>query len=88
MQPESYDFPIDANTDAGVIQRLQLRLYQLGMMAGEPEQGVLDRMTLQAVAEFQAKANEQYAAGLNVIDPSDPGAVIDVNTLSWISRGL
>ena len=57
-------------------------------MAGEPDQGVLDSITLQAVAEFQARANAQYDAGLPVIDPADPGAVVDMNTLSWIARGL
>ena len=87
-QQQSFNFPISASSDAATIQQLQLRLYQLNVMPGEPEQGVLDRTTLQAVADFQQKVNEQYAAGLNVIDPSNPEAVVDVNTLSWIARGL
>ena len=65
-----------------------MRLYRLGVMAGEPEQGVLDKVTLQAVAEFQSRANAQYNAGLDVVDPSDPGATVDVSTLKWIVRGL
>ena len=85
---QSYDGPISAETDPDTIQRLQRRLYTLGVMGGEPEQGVLDSVTLQAVAEFQSRANEQYDAGLPVIDPADPGAIVDLNTLEWIIRGL
>ena len=65
-----------------------MQLYRLGVMAGEPEEGVLDEVTLEAVAEFQSRANEQYDAGLPVLDPYDPDAVVDVETLSWIARGL
>ena len=65
-----------------------LMFYRCDIVAGEPEQGVLDSVTLQAVAEFQSRANEQYDAGLHIIDPGDPGSVVDVNTLNWISRGL
>ena len=80
--------PIRADADPGAIQRLQMQLYRLGVMAGEPEEGVLDEVTLEAVAEFQSRANEQYDAGLPVLDPYDPDAVVDVETLSWIARGL
>jgi hypothetical protein len=80
--------PIDANTDPDTVELLQRQLYSQRVMAEEPEQGVLDRVTLQAVAEFQNRANEQYDAGLVVIDPNDPNAVVDLNTLYWIERGL
>ena len=85
---QGYTDPIDGSTDSGTVEKLQMRLYRLGVMAGEPEQGVLDKVTLQAVAEFQSRANAQYNAGLDVVDPSDPGATVDVSTLKWIVRGL
>ena len=80
--------PISADTDSDTVLRLQRQLYRLGVMAGEPEQGVLDSVTLQAVAEFQSRANDQYDAGLMVIDPRSPNAVIDTATLTWIAKGL
>ena len=79
---------IDANSDASVVQQLQMRLYTQGVLAGDPEQGILDEATLEAVAEFQRRANEQYDAGLRVIDPSNPNSVIDADTLHWLSQGL
>ena len=80
--------PIDGDSDTDTVLRLQRQLYRLGVMAGEPEQGVLDSVTLQAVAEFQSRANDQYGAGLMVVDPGSPNAVVDVATLNWIERGL
>lgn len=79
---------IDASSDASVVRQLQMRLYAQRVLAGDPEEGVLDEVTLEAVAEFQRRANEQYDAGLRVIDPSDPNPVIDADTLHWLSQGL
>ena len=79
---------INADSDPAVVQQLQMRLYTQGVLAGDPEQGVLDEATLEAVAEFQRRANEQYGADLHVIDPSNPNSVIDVDTLHWLSQGL
>ena len=81
--------PIDADSDASTVAQLQVKLYKMGIMDDqEAEQGVLDEATLRAVAEFQNRANEQFDAGLRVIDPDNPRAVVDVNTLEWIARGL
>jgi len=44
----------------------------------------LDVQTLQAVAEFQQRMNDQYGAGLQVVDPKDPAAVVDAVTVSAI----
>ena len=87
-EQETRFYPIDAETDSETVIALQRQLYRLGVMAGEPEQGVLDRVTLQAVADFQRRANDQHEAGLPVIDPDDPEATVDVQTLEWIARGL
>ena len=86
-EPETPSF-IAADSDPQLISRLQQRLYALGLLAGEPEQGILDEVTLQAVADFQTRVNEQYDAGLSVIDPYDPNVVIDAETLRWIAQGL
>lgn len=76
--------PIDASSSSSAIQALQRQLYARNVMSGEPEAGVLDDVTLQAVATFQARMNEQYDAGLTVLDPDDPDAVVDEETLWWI----
>ena len=67
---------------------VQMRLYSMGLLSSSAEDGVLDRATLEAVAEFQNRANAQLDAGLDVIDPHDAGAVVDVATLNLISKGL
>jgi hypothetical protein len=79
---------INAGSDSDTVQELQRQLYKLGVMGDEPTQGVLDEVTLQAVAEFQNRANEEFDAGLSVIDPENPDAEVDADTLHWISRGL
>ena len=38
----------------------------------------------QAVAEFQQRMNDQYGAGLQVVDPKDPAALVDAVTVSAI----
>jgi len=43
---------------------------------------VLDQKTLQAVAEFQTRMNEEYGAGLSVVDPDNPASVVDAATVS------
>ena len=45
---------------------------------------MLDAQTLQAVAEFQQRVNDQYGAGLELVDPADPAAVVDAVTVSAI----
>ena len=86
--PETFDVPIGPDSETGEIQRLQMRLYQLGLLPSNAEDGVLDRATLSAVAEFQNRANAQLDAGLSVIDPGNPDAVVDVATLKLMVQGL
>ncbi|MBR1820874.1 MAG: peptidoglycan-binding protein, partial [Clostridia bacterium] len=76
--------PISASSDTETIQQLQLRLYSLGLLSGDAEPGVLDQTTLGAIYEFQTRVNEQYELGLTVIDPTDPAAVIDGQTVQAI----
>ena len=80
--------PIDASSDSGTIQQLQMKLYGMGLLPSDAQEGVLDRATLEAVADFQSRANERYQAGLEVIDPTNPNSVVDPTTLTWIARGL
>lgn len=78
---------INAESDSDTIQQLQMRLYSLGLLSTDGlEPGVLDAQTLQAVAEFQTRMNEQYGAGLEVVDPADPAAVVDAVTVSAIFK--
>ena len=75
--------PIDAFTDSETIQQLQMRLYSLGLLSTDGlEPGVLDQQTLEAVAEFQQRMNDQYGLGLEVIDPTDPESVVDAVTVN------
>ena len=84
ISPEAYE-PIDSSADAETIQQLQMRLYSLGLLSTDGlEPGVLDQMTLQAVADFQSQMNEQNGTALVVVDPTDPNAVIDVETLKLL----
>ena len=79
---DMYSSAISASSDSSRIERLQQRLYALGLLSTSGlEQGVLDRNTLQAVADYQQRMNDQYDAGLPVLDPDDPGAVVDTATL-------
>ena len=76
---------ITGESDPEVIQQLQMRLYGLGLLSTDGlEPGVLDAQTLQAVAEFQKRINDRYEAGLPVVDPADPAAVVDAVTVSAI----
>lgn len=76
---------INSASDPEVIQQLQMRLYSLGLLSTDGlEPGVLDAQTLQAVAEFQQRVNDQYQAGLEIVDPADPAAVVDAVTVSAI----
>jgi len=73
---------ISGSSDPDTIQQLQMRLYALGLLSTDGlEPGVLDTSTLQAVALFQQRMNEQYGAGLTVIDPSDLTSEIDAATV-------
>ena len=59
-----------------------MRLYSLGLLSTDGlTPGVLDEKTLRAVAEFQQRMNDQYDAGLDVLDPSDLTSVIDAATV-------
>ena len=76
---------INSASDPEVIQQLQMRLYSLGLLSTDGlEPGVLDAQTLQAVAEFQQRVNDQYQAGLKIVDPADPAVVVDAVTVSAI----
>ena len=61
---------IDSSSDANDIQTMQVALYKYGLINSEvAELGVLDTATLEAVAAFQMKVNEQFDANLYVINP-------------------
>jgi hypothetical protein len=76
---------INGESDPEIIQQLQMRLYSLGLLSTDGlEPGVLDAQTLQAVAEFQQRVNDQYGAGLELVDPADTAAVVDAITVSAI----
>ena len=80
--------PISGSSDPDAVQQLQLRLYSLGLLSPDGlEPGILDTTTLQAVADFQTRMNEQSDAGFDVIDPGDLSAVIDAATVSAIFAG-
>ena len=67
------------------VQQLQMKLYSLGLLSTDGlEPGVLDEQTLQAVAEFQMRMNEQFNAGLEVVDPEDLTSVVDAITVRAI----
>ena len=78
---------IDANSAADDIQKVQMALYQQGLLNADSIQpGVLDAGTLAAVASFQQKVNNTYGAGLYVIDPA-MDAFIDNGTLQYLLYG-
>ncbi len=73
---------VSGSSDSDTIQQLQMRLYSLGLLSTDGlTPGVLDEKTLRAVAEFQQRMNDQYDAGLDVLDPSDLTSVIDAATV-------
>ena len=76
--------PIDSDSDFETVQRLQLKLYSLGYLSPDVEEGVLDEQTLQAVAEFQTRKNEKEDAGFDVVDPGDLSSVVDAATVRAI----
>lgn len=69
-------------TDPQTVQQLQLKLYSMGYLSADAEEGVLDAYTLRAVAEYQTQKNEQEDAGLDVVDPGDLSSVVDKETVS------
>ena len=77
--------PISGSSDSDTVQQLQMRLYSLGLLSPDGlEPGVLDERTLRAVAEFQQRVNENYDAGLDVVDPDDLTSVVDADTVRAI----
>ena len=76
--------PISGSSDADTVKQLQLRLYSMGLLSPDAQEGVLDAQTLQAVAEFQTRMNEQQDAGFDVVDPGDLSSVVDAATVSAI----
>ena len=80
--PKQYEASIDANSEPEKIQKIQMQLYSLGLLSVDGlEPGVLDKITLEAVAEFQRIMNEKENKGLEIIDPENTNAVIDGNTV-------
>ena len=76
---------ISGSSDAETVQQLQMKLYSLGLLSTDGlEPGVLDTATLQAVAEFQTRVNEQFDADLDVVDPTDLTSVVDAATVRAI----
>lgn len=83
--PAEVSGSISGSSDAETVQQLQMKLYSLGLLSTDGlEPGVLDEATLQAVAEFQTRMNEQFNAGLPVVDPSDLTSVVDAVTVRAI----
>ena len=83
--PASVMGSISGSSDADTVQQLQMKLYSLGLLSTDGlEPGVLDEATLQAVAEFQTRMNDQFDAGLNVVDPDDLTSVVDSATVRAI----
>ena len=81
----SWPAQLDRNSDAQSVQAVQMKLYQIGLLASsDVEAGTLDAATLQAIASFQTYMNEVYNIGLPVIDPSNPDSVIDAQTLEQL----
>ena len=75
---------ISRDSDADTILQLQKQLYALGLLSLDIEPGVLDKSTLSAVAEFQTILNDQYNAGIDVIDPDDPAPFINAYTIKML----
>ena len=76
---------ISGSSDAETVQQLQMKLYSLGLLSTDGlEPGVLDRQTLEAVAAFQMRVNEQYGLDLEVVDPDDLTSVVDAATVRAI----
>ncbi len=75
---------ISRDSDADTILQLQRQLYAVGLLSPDIEPGVLDKSTLSAVAEFQTLMNDQYNAGIDVIDPDDPAPFIDAYTIKLL----
>ena len=87
VEPLNVEGPISGSSDADTIQQLQMKLYGLGLLSTDGLQpGVLDQKTLQAVADFQTRMNEERGAGLVVVDPNDPTSVVDTATVSALFR--
>ena len=83
--PAAVSGAISGSSDAETVQQLQMKLYSLGLLSTDGlEPGVLDTATLQAVAEFQTRMNEQFDAGLTVVDPEDLTSVVDAVTVRAI----
>ena len=77
--------PIDGETEPETIQQLQMKLYSLGLLSTDGlVPGELDEQTLNAVAEFQLRTNEQYGTELEIVDPLDPEPVVDAETVRMI----
>ena len=86
-QPANWPTTLDKNSAATDIQNVQMKLYQLGLLVTDGLQpGTLDEMTLQAIASFQQRMNEQYDLNLPGIDPTNPDAIIDTQTLQAIQQ--
>ena len=76
---------ISGSSDAETVQQLQMKLYSLGLLSTDGlEPGVLDRQTLEAVAAFQMRVNEEYGLDLEVVDPDDLTSVVDAVTVRAI----
>ena len=80
--PMNLEEPVTAQSDPQIIQQVQIRLYSLGLLSTEgTEIGALDQKTLQAVVVFQTMVNDKFGVSLPIVDPTDPYAQIDVQTL-------
>lgn len=81
---------IDKNSNSADIERMQVKLYELGWLPGEAtaERGQLGPMTRQAVYDFQMYvAMEGINPEIGIINPDDENAVVDAVTLTAIYDG-
>lgn len=80
--PEPWPTQLSSISAPSDIQLVQAKLYQLQLLLNpEVQSGVLDSYTLQAIAGFEQYMNENYDLQLPGIDPTDPNAIVDEQTL-------
>jgi len=76
---------VDSSTPTAYVFEMQKKLYELGYLlkSENPQQGVYDEATRNAVLRFQQNYNATSGgAPLYEIDPTDPNAVVDATTLA------
>jgi len=77
-------FYVDDSSSAEDVQTVQMALYRHGLIDADAAQiGVLDEVTLSAIASFQEKVNAYFGANLYIINPMED-RFIDQDTLNYL----